>query len=650
MNDRGAWIVEQAQLSMERIRPQVVAELSGAPGTDLFLSRLDIHFSAFFENYFRLYNHHYDFFYHLEQAVLACARLHAARTADLRARDTLRVQQPDWFQTESMVGAVAYVDLFAGTLAGLRERIPYLREVGLTYLHLMPLYAVPEPHNDGGYAVSSFREVNPKLGTMSELAELAANLHDAGISLVLDFVFNHTSDEHTWAQRALAGERRYQRFYRMYDDRTIPDSFAPNLREIFPEQAPGSFTFRPEIGKWVWTTFYPFQWDLNYANPDLFNAMLEEMLFLANIGADVLRLDAVPFIWKELGTNCENLPEAHLIIRAYNVLMRIAAPALLFKSEAIVHPRDVASYIAPEECQLSYNPIMMVALWDAAATRDVKLFTQSMRRRFLLPKGTAWVNYLRSHDDIGWGFADEDAADLGINGDDHRRFLNRFFTGEFEGSFATGVPFNFNPRTLDMRICGTMASLAGLEQALDRDDPALLSHAIQRITAMFSVILSAGGIPLLYLGDELGTLNDYSYRDNPRKAEDSRWVHRPSAQAGRYARQHDTATVEGQIFRALQHMITLRRHLPVLADGETDWLSSGNRHVLAYTRHRSLLVLVNFSDFDEQVSRRVLPEPFAAGSLFDLIADQTVADSNEITLAPYQAMWLVRAGQTRSST
>lgn len=637
------WLDEQAALSLERLMPRLAAELTafGAP-LEPFVRRLAAHFPTFFERYFRLYSHHYDFFFHLEQTLLTCARSYAARSQELTALDAVRESEPIWFQSERMVGGVAYVDLFAGDLSGLRERIPYLQELGLTYLHLMPLYAVPEPRNDGGYAVSSFREVNPKLGTMEQLRALAAELRSVGVSLVLDFVFNHTSDEHEWARRALDGERRYQQYYRVFDDRTIPDTYEPNLREIFPEQAPGAFTYRPEMQKWVWTTFYPFQWDLNYANPDLFHAMLGEMLFLANIGAEVLRLDAVPFIWKQLGTNCENLPETHLIIQAYNALMRIAAPALLFKSEAIVHPRDVRSYIAPGECQLSYNPILMVTLWDAVATRDVTLLTHTMRHQFALHEGTAWVNYLRSHDDIGWGFADEDAAEIGINGFDHRRFLNRFFTGDFDGSFATGLPFNFNPRTLDMRISGTMASLAGLEQAIARGDSLLLDRAIDRIEAMFSVILSAGGIPLIYLGDEVGTVNDYGYRDHSDKANDSRWVHRPRACTEIYARRSDPESVEGRIFQRLQRLLTLRRALPVLADGHTDWLESGNRHVLAYVRHEALLALVNFADDEASVRLSSWSLNWAPDGLYDLIGNQLVPDSDVLTLRPYQTMWLVR--------
>ena len=333
----------------------------------------------------------------------------------------------------------------------------------------MPLFKVPEAENDGGYAVSSYRQVNPAWGTIEDLTNLADSLRKEGISLVLDLVFNHTSDEHDWVKQALEGKLEFQEYYRMFPDRVMPDAYEKNMREIFPDEHPGAFTYRKEIDRWVWTTFHAYQWDLNYANPAVFNQMAGEMLFLANLGVEVLRLDAVAFIWKELGTSSENLPQAHLLIQAFNAVARIASPALLFKSEAIVHPDDVVKYIHPDECQLSYNPLLMALLWNTLATRKVDLLDQALRQRFRLPEGTAWVNYVRCHDDIGWTFSDEDAANLNINGTDHRQFLNDFYSGRFPGSFARGLPFQENPKTGDVRISGTCASLAGLEKALNEE-------------------------------------------------------------------------------------------------------------------------------------------------------------------------------------
>jgi amylosucrase len=462
-----------AERSLARLLPRLEARFASGAGPaawDTFKARLEAHFGALCPLLLHLYGDHYDFFYHLERLLCVAAERWLARPPELQALDNQREADPAWFQSERMLGGVLYVDLFAGDLEGVRARIPYFKELGLTYLHLMPLFLSPEGNSDGGYAVSSYREVNPALGTMPQLADLAAELRHHGISLVLDFVLNHTSDEHVWARRAIAGEQEYREYYLMFPDRAVPDAYQAALREIFPDQRPGNFTWRADLGKWVWTTFNSFQWDLNYANPAVFTQMLEEMLFLANQGIEVLRFDAVAFVWKRLGTNCENLPEVHMLIRAFNLLARIAAPSLLFKSEAIVHPRDVNAYISPDECQLSYNPLLMALLWNTLATRDVRLLRDSMQASFKIDPDCAWVNYVRVHDDIGWTFDDELAGRLGTDGYGHRRFLNDFFTGRFPGSFARGLPFGENPSTGDARISGTGASLAGLERATQVGD------------------------------------------------------------------------------------------------------------------------------------------------------------------------------------
>jgi glycosidase len=633
----------KAQVSLNRLLPRIEPILANLPDQDreMFLIRLQTYFPEAFRLLYGLYGLHYDFYYHLEQILRTVAEMSAARPDSLKALDRQREATPLWFQSEQMMGGVCYVDLFAGNLAGIRARIPYFKELGLTYLHLMPLFRAPEGNNDGGYAVSSYREVSPALGTMDELAELAADLRQNGISLVLDFVFNHTADEHEWALRVLAGDETYQDYYYLFDSRELPDQFEKHLREIFPDQAPGSFTFRREVGKWVWTTFHEFQWDLNYSNPAVFNAMLGEMLFLANQGVEVLRLDAVAFIWKQLGTPCENLPQVHLIIQAYNALVRVAAPSLVFKSEAIVHPSDVNSYINLRECQISYNPTLMALLWEAVATRNVKLLRHSMARRFDINADCTWVNYVRSHDDIGWTFSDEDALEVGINGFNHRQFLNQFYSGKFPGSFAKGVPFNFNPVTLDMRISGTCASLAGLEQALEAQNELFLNNAIRRILLIYGIVLSAGGIPLIYLGDEIGAMNDYRYKLDPAKRDDSRWVHRPPFDETRAARRTNMVAAEGRIFQQLVHLIQVRRNTPAFAGGQAIFFDTGNDHVLGLVRNRAVLVLGNFSDFEQTVSRDALARYWPlAETVTDLTNGESLALDQQLTLAPCQLRWI----------
>ncbi|MCB0106390.1 MAG: alpha-amylase family protein, partial [Caldilineaceae bacterium] len=433
----------EANRTLARIRPWLAYEFAehlSTPAWQEFEQRLVAHFPRLFHLLVALYGDHYDLFYHLTQVVTLAAHSWLERSPDLKALDREREANPTWFQSEKMIGGVCYVDLFAGDLQALRKKIPYFKELGLTYLHLMPLFKAPEGDSDGGYAVSDYRTVDARLGTMADLRALADALRKAGISLVLDFVFNHTADEHRWAQAALAGDADHEEYYYFFPDRTMPDAYDRTLREIFPDQHPGSFSYRDENNKWVWTTFNTFQLDLNYRNPMVFYEMAGEMLFLANVGCEVLRLDALAFIWKELGTSCESLPKAHQLVQAFNALLRIAAPSLLFKSEAIVHPDEVAKYIGEEECQLSYNPLLMALLWNSLATREVRLLRHAMSYRFQIPAESAWVNYIRCHDDIGWTFDDGDAGALGINGYDHRRFLNNFYTGRFTGSFARGLP------------------------------------------------------------------------------------------------------------------------------------------------------------------------------------------------------------------
>jgi amylosucrase len=609
-------VEREAYRSLNRILPRVEGILKAeikndCQGWKQFSSRLHRNFLTLFTLYTDVYSDRYDFFFYLEDLIVSIARLWLRRSQDLRELDIARELNPLWFKSNRMLGAVCYVDLFADNLEGIRAKIPYFKELGVTYLHLMPLFKAPDGENDGGYAVSSYRELNPALGSMEELNSLASDFRKAGLSLALDLVFNHTSDEHLWAERAKAGDEEYLDFYRIFTSRELPDLYEQNLREIFPDEHPGAFTFYPTLfkgrGGWVWTTFHSYQWDLNYSNPAVFNRMAEEMLFLANQGVEVLRLDAVAFIWKQLGTNCENLPQAHTLIKAFNAVARISAPALTFKSEAIVHPDDVVKYISLEECQISYNPLLMALLWNSLATRKVRLLSQALTKRFKLNPGTAWVNYVRCHDDIGWTFSDEDAAILGVNGYDHRHFLNEFYRGRFPGSFARGLPFQENPLTGDGRISGTCASLAGLEKALREEGENEVELAIRRILLIHGIILTVGGIPLISLGDEIGTLNDYTYHDDPAHERDSRWVHRPRADWEKYAMRNDPSCIEGRIYQGLRKLITLRKENEVFSGNELEIIPTENDHVLGYIRRsrgKRAVIFANFSESPQSIPSR----------------------------------------------
>lgn len=646
------WIRHHTAVSLQRILPRVRFRYQdriarNPEAWDAFQSRLQREWGRLFGLLVGLYGGHYDCFYHLELLVETMAESWLDRPEDLKELDRRREADPQWFQSEEIVGGVLYVDLFSDNLANLPKHIQYFKSLGLNYIHLMPLFSVPRGDSDGGYAVSSYRMVNPELGTMEELAEVARQFRAEGISLVLDFVFNHTSDEHEWAVLAQSGDPEYQAFYHIFPDRVMPDQYEANLRDIFPEVRRGSFTWRADMNRWVWTTFNSFQWDLNYTNPAVFRAMAEEMLFLANAGVEILRLDAVAFIWKRMGTSCENLPEAHQVIQAFNAVVRIAAPGMLFKSEAIVHPDEVIRYISPEECQLSYNPTLMALLWEALATRRTGLIEHAMRKRNRIPENCAWVNYLRCHDDIGWTFDDDDAWELGIDPAAHRRFLNNFYTGQFEGSFSRGVPFQFNPENGDQRVAGTLASLAGLEQAIHLNDPVLLDMAVRRILLLRAVVMTTGGIPLIYLGEEWGMLNDYSYVADAKKMRDSRWVHRPKTRWEDVERWNDPSAVGRRIFSETAWLIGLRKRTPALRNAGMEVIGAENPHLFGYIRQNDgqrLLIVNNFSEYPQTISEKRLRVYGMSHPFVDHVSGERYAADEPLQLGPYQFVWLEATG------
>ncbi len=518
----------------------------------------------------------------------------AERPAALRRLDRRREIDPAWFQSPRVQGYVCYVDRFCGTLRELPGKLDHLEALGTTYLHLMPLLRPREGENDGGYAVADYRAVDPRLGTMADLEAVAEALHGRGMSLCIDLVLNHTAREHRWAQGWLAGDPAYAGFYTAFPDRQLPDAYDATIPEVFPDRAPGSFSWVPEAlggaGGWVWTTFWPYQWDLDYTNPEVTLAVLGEITWLANRGVDVFRMDAVPFMWKRLGTSGQNLPEAHVLLQLLHALTRLAAPGVVFKAEAIVAPDDLVQYLGAHEryrpeCELAYHNQLMVLLWSSLATGDARLARQALRRMRPIPPATTWCTYVRGHDDIGWAVTDADAAAVGLDGFAHRRFLNDFYSGRFPGSFARGALFQENEATGDARVSGTTASLCGIEDALDRGDDAALEAGLRRLGLLYAVAYGFGGIPLLYSGDELAQRNDAGYLADPALAPDNRWMHRPPLDWAATARAADPRSLGGRVTALLRRLAGARRGQPALAGGtESEVVDAGSDAVLVWRR------------------------------------------------------------------
>lgn len=526
-------------------------------------------------------------------------------------RDLRRDADPGWFQRSDQIGYVCYADRFAGSLAGVAEHLDYLDELGVTYLHVMPVLRARPGENDGGYAVTAYDEVDPSLGTMEDLRALAGHLHEHGINLCVDVVLNHTAAEHPWAVQARAGDETYRDYYFFFPDRTMPDRYERTLREVFPTFAPKNFTWLDDCRQWVWTTFHEFQWDLNWANPQVFAEFVDIILHLASQGIDVLRLDAVPFLWKREGTSCENQPEVHTLLTTLRALLAIAAPATIFKSEAIVAPEDLLGYLGagePErhECDIGYNNQLMVQLWSSLAAKDTRVLGHALRRLGRMPTHAGWVNYARCHDDIGWAVMDEDAAVAGWTGHAHRTFLNEFYSGVPPWTTASGAVFQFNPATGDGRISGTAAALCGIERAVAAGDDVALDLACRRVEVMYAAVYAYAGIPLLYMGDELGLTNDLTYLTDPARRDDNRWMHRPPMDWAAAARRGTPGTVEARLFAALVGLGEARRSVEALdAATPTSVVDVGRRAVLCYSRthpvHGRFVMLANVGDQPERI-------------------------------------------------
>ena len=491
---------------------------------------------------------------------------YVARSDRLHVRDLERMLRPDWLQDPAMVGYAAYTERFAGDLRGVTDHLPYLAELGVTYLHLMPLLRPREGDNDGGYAVADYRSVRPDLGTMDDLEALAESLHGAGMSLVLDLVLNHVAREHDWAARARAGDPAYREYFHVFPDRTVPDTYELTLPEVFPDFAPGNFTWDDDLDGWVWTTFNEFQWDVNWANPAVLREYASIILDLANRGVDVLRLDAIAFMWKRLGTDCQGQPEVHAITQVLRAVTRIACPAVAFLAEAIVAPTKLLDYLGTgsysgKVSDLAYHNSLMVQVWSMLAARDVRLAVQALGALPPKPPSATWLTYLRCHDDIGWAIMDEDAAAVGMNGHAHRSFLAHWYAGDFPGSSARGLVFQHNPDTDDRRTSGSAASLVGLEAAGTPEEVDLAASALRLAHAL---VIGWGGIPVIWSGDELGQPNDPDWASEPGHEEDNRWTHRPRLDWARAEQRHDASTVAGRVFGDVVTLVRARSELPHL--------------------------------------------------------------------------------------
>lgn len=620
-----------------------------------FYTRLGANFYGMHSLFHRLYGHRDDFEQHAQHLVETMARQYINRPDRLKQLDIKREKDYNWFLSQKWVGMALYSNGFAGDLKGMCERLSYFQELGVNLVHIMPVMRCPEEKSDGGYAVSDFREIDSRVGSLQDLNVLSNEMQERDILLVLDVVLNHTSDQHQWAQNARAGDSVYQDYYYTFKTRNIPDMFEQSLPEVFPETSPGNFTWNEEMGRWVMTVFNDYQWDLNYNNPTVFIEMLDIILYWANQGADILRLDAVAFLWKKVGSVCQNEREAHLILQLLKDCCQVTAPGVLFIAEAIVAPVEVIKYfgedaVIAKECEIAYNATFMALLWDAVATKNTNLLNQGIKSLPVKLERATWLNYARCHDDIGLGFDDRDIELVDYEPASHRKFLIDYYTGKFDDSHARGLPFGENKKTGDARISGALASLVGLQYALEIGDPIAIENAIKVILLLHSMILSFGGLPLLYYGDEIGTLNNESYLNDPNKKDDTRWMHRPTIDWEKAELRNTPGTVEYEIFSALKRMIAVRKEIEVFADhNNRELIEVKNPHLFVFERYNvsksseRVLVVANFDSEPQHLDLEDISRwnVFEDSQLVDLYTGQSPDVFNHALVIPgFNFYWL----------
>ncbi len=540
-----------------------------------------------------------------QQLIHTIANAYQERPAILKESDDEKEEKGQWFLSNDITGMSLYVDRFCGNIQTLGNKLDYFRQLGVNFLHLMPIFESPEGESDGGYAVSNFRKVDKRFGTLEDVKKLKEKMNREKMYLMLDIVLNHTSHHHEWAVKAKAGDLHYQQYFYMFDSRELPDQFDQSMPEIFPESSPGNFTYDPSCKKWVMTVFHHYQWDLNYTNPYVFVDMLDTIFFYANLGVDILRIDAPAFIWKQLGTTCQNLPQAHSILRLIKQCVQVATPGMALLGEAIVSPKEIMKYFGTglytaKECDFAYNATHMALQWDALATGDTRVMLAAQHEILQKPYGTSWITYTRCHDDIGLGYDDYMIQHAGYNPYEHRRFLKDYYSANHPGSPARGALFSVNPKTQDARISGSLASLCGLENAINNNDAEQLELSVRKILLMQAHSFFIGGIPMIFYGDELGYTNDYSYLADPGKSYDNRWMHRPIIDWNKNKKINTEGTPEQRIFSSTQKLIATRRQLPVVGDYKNlTWMTPHNIHIAGYLRtydDKKLYCIFNFSN------------------------------------------------------
>lgn len=611
---------------------------------EIFETRLKHHIDELREIYMYLYDSEERF-----QSLCKNMRyFYEQRSEQLKKSDQEREKNRDWYRKNDMIGMMLYVDNFAGNLSGVCEKISYFQKTNINYIHLMPFLESPKEKSDNGYAVSDFGKVNKKFGTIKDLVSLIQKCHESGIYVSMDFVMSHTSDEHEWAKKAREGQKEYQDRYYFFDNYSMPALYERTMSQVFPTTAPGNFTWIRELQNYVMTTFHPYEWDLNYANPIVFHEMMNHFLYLANCGIDIMRIDAISYIWKEINTPCRDLPQAHMLIRAMRIISEIVCPGVLLLGEVETEPQKAVSYFGTAdkpECHMLSNTTGMATIWNTVATRDTRLLKNHLDFFAKLPRDFIFLNHLRCHDEIRWKLDYRSLQSWGMEEVPHKKYLNDFFTGKVKESFSKAELYNESLYFNDARVCATTASLCGMEKALEEKDEKKLQMAVSLDTMLHALLFMQSGIPILYSGDEIGQLNDYSYKQDEKKKKDCRWVYRGKMDWQTVDKLEKEKTAFGQIFENLQKLKEMKKREKVYdADAKFYTIPTWDDSLLCLVREKEKDKVIGLFNFSEKKKTAWIDEQ---DDLYRDIYTDEVVRASAISLEPYQFLFLKRMNLAR---
>ena len=572
------------------------------------------------------------------------------RSSKLKDLDNVKLKNPGWFHSNDMVSYQIYVEKFAGNLKNIESKLDYLENLKIKMLFMMPVLKSPNGKSDGGFAVSDYHSIQPELGTMNDLEHLFDELHKRKIWGMIDVATNHTSDEHEWAKRAKAGEKEYQDRYYFYDNWLTPNEFEQTMTEIFPETAPGNFTWVPECKKIVLTTFYPYQWDLNYRNPIVFQEIVCNLLFLANKGVDAMFFDSQDYVWKEIGTSCRNLPQSYLITRMIKLILEIVCPGVVICCEYYPKTQDsyqqfVSNIKKQNEVHITSETSWVGHLWRANLTRDVTMLKDFIVN--LNKIGCVPLNSVRTHDEINWSFGQViQEKNYILRHISLLRFLNDYYSGYMPYSQSRGLICYENLVTGEARISGRSASLAGLEIAIEEKNQKKIDNSINRILMLHALSLSIPGVPMIYSGDEIGEINNYSYTQNDETKDDPRFLNRNVFNWEKAKLVETKDSVESKIFNGLRKMIKARgKHIEFSLNSNLEMIDCKDTTVLIFKRYKKnieegktskkyLLCIINFYEFPRTIHLDI------EGEFKDIISGDIFATLTDITLKPYGWYWL----------